>query len=182
MRHQKLHLVGQDAAVAQNKVFPQRGHIRRVKQRHARLLGRAVGFAVVASLAGGDHVHPSVLAVLAEGDDVFAGQVGFVEIVAAVSAQVAVAGEEFAVGQARFQIEGVDARHALGADDAVDDDFRLYAGDGVVAATVNRDFNTGFPAHLVCRVMGDGLFERNPGLGQPLGRQLQDLQHSPPMR
>jgi hypothetical protein len=30
--------------------------------------------------------------------------------------------------------------------------------------------------------MGDGLFERNPGLGQPLGRQLQDLQHSPPMR
>ena len=123
MRHQKFHLVIEYAAVAQNKVFPQRGHIRRVQQRHARLLRRAVGFAVVTGLAGSDHVHPSVLTVLAEGDDVFAGQIGFVEIVAAVSAQVAVAGEEFAVGQTRFQIEGVDARHALGADDAVDDDF-----------------------------------------------------------
>ena len=104
------------------------------------------------------------------------------EIVAAVSAQVAVAGEQFAVGQTRFQIEGVDTRHALGADDAVDDDFGLYACDRVVAATVNRDFHTGFPTHLVRRVMRDGLFERYPGLRQPLGRQLQDLQHSPPMR
>ena len=164
MRHQKFHLVGQNAAVAQNKVFPQGGRVRRVQQRHAGLLGRAVGFAVVTGFASGDHVHPSVLAVLAEGDDVFSGQIGFVEIVAAVCAQVAVAGEEFAVGQSRLQIEGVDARHAFGADDAVDDDFGLNAGDSVVAASVNRDFGSGFPAHLARRVMRDGLFERYPGL------------------
>ena len=72
MGHQKLHLVGQDAAVAQDEVFPQAGDIRRKEQRHVRLLGRAVTFAVVAGTAGGDHVHPVVHAVLSEGDDVLA--------------------------------------------------------------------------------------------------------------
>jgi len=33
MRHQKLHLVGQDAAVTQNEVFPQAGHIGRIQER-----------------------------------------------------------------------------------------------------------------------------------------------------
>ena len=162
MRHQKLHLVIQYAAVAQNKVFPQRGHIRRVQQRHARLLGRAVGFAVVAGLAGGDHVHPSVLAVLAEGNDVFASQIGFVEIVAAVSADISIAGKQFAVGQARLEVKRIDAWHALGANDAVDSNDGLLAGDGVVAATKHRDLGTSFPAHFFRRVMDDGLFQRNP--------------------
>jgi hypothetical protein len=38
------------------------------------LLGRAAALAVVAGAAGRDHVHPVVLAVLGEGDDVLAGE------------------------------------------------------------------------------------------------------------
>ena len=123
MRHQKFHLVGQDAAVTQYKVLPQSRHIRRVQQGHAGLLGSAVGFAVVTTLTRSDHVHPRVLPVLAKRNDVFAGQFCFVEIIAAISAQVAVTGKQFAVGQTRFQIKGVDARHAFGTDDAVDNNF-----------------------------------------------------------
>ena len=48
MGHQKLHLVRQDAAVAQDEVLPQAGHIGRIEQGHVGLLRRAVAFAVVA--------------------------------------------------------------------------------------------------------------------------------------
>ena len=118
MRHQKLHLVGQDAAVAQNEVFPQAGNIRRVEQGHVGLLGGAAAFAVVAGAAGGDDVHPVVAAVLGEGDDVLACEFGFVVLAAAVGADVAVAGKELAIGEARLEIKGVDIGNALGADDA----------------------------------------------------------------
>ena len=73
MRHQKLHLVGQNAAVAQNEVFPQARHVRREQERHMGLLGRAVAFAVVAGTAGGDHIHPAIHTILGERNDVFAG-------------------------------------------------------------------------------------------------------------
>ena len=134
MRHQELHLVRQDAAVAQDEVFPQAGHIGRVQQRHVRLLGRAVALAVVAAAAGGDHVHPDVAAFLRLRDDVLARQIALVKVVAAVRAHVAVAREKLAVGEARAQIKRVDARHTARADDAVDGDDRLLAGDGVVAS------------------------------------------------
>jgi uncharacterized repeat protein (TIGR01451 family) len=93
VRHQELHLVRQDAAVAQDEVLPQAGHVGRVQQAHAGLLGRAAALAVVAGAAGRHHVHPVVLAVLGEGDDVLAGELVLVELVAAVRADVAVAGE-----------------------------------------------------------------------------------------
>jgi hypothetical protein len=35
----------------------------------------------------------------------------------------------------------------------------LQASDSVVAAVVDGDFHTGFPAHLVGRIVDHGLFE-----------------------
>jgi hypothetical protein len=139
VRHQEFHLIGQDAAVAQDEVLPQAGHIGRIQQRHVGLLGRAAAaLAVVAGPAGGDHVHPVVLPVLRKRDDVFAREVFFVEMAAAVGADIAVAGEQLAVGQAGLEVKRVDVGHALGADDAVDRDHRLLARDGVVAAVEHR--------------------------------------------
>jgi hypothetical protein len=57
---------------------------------------------VVAGAARGDHVHPVVAAVLRKGNDVLAGQFIFMEMIAAVGANVAVAREQLAVGQAGF--------------------------------------------------------------------------------
>lgn len=74
MRHQKLHLVRQDTAVAQDEVLPQRWFIRCVKQRHACLLGRAVALAVVARFTRRHHIHPHIGAALAHGANVFAGE------------------------------------------------------------------------------------------------------------
>ena len=74
MRHQKLHLIRQNPAVTQDEVFPQRRLIRRVKQRHTRLLGRAVALAVVARFTRCHHIHPRVRAALADGANVLAGQ------------------------------------------------------------------------------------------------------------
>ena len=48
MCHQKLHLIGQDSAVAQNEIFPEAGHIRGIEQGHVGLLRRAAAFAVIA--------------------------------------------------------------------------------------------------------------------------------------
>ena len=113
MRHQKLHLVRQYAAVAQYEVFPQRGCVRGVEQGHACLLRCAVGFAVVTGFASCHDIHPTVQTVLSEGNDVFAGEVGFVKIIATVGAQIAITGKQFAVGQARLEIKRVDAGNAL---------------------------------------------------------------------
>ena len=176
VNHQKLHLVGQDAAVAQDEVLPQAGHIRGVHQGHARLLGRAVALAVVAAPAGGDHVHPAVQPALAHGPDVLAGEVLIGKMVATVGAQVAVAGKQLAVGDGGAQIERVDVGHTVGADDGVDRDQRLLAGDGVVSAMEHRHLHAHFPAHLIGCVVKHSLFEADPGLRQPLTREFQHLQ------
>ena len=103
VRHQKLHLIRQDSSVTQNEVFPEAGHIGRVQKRHVGLLGRAVTFAVVTGAASGHHVHPGVNALLCEGDDVLAGQIVLMKVVAAISANIAVPNEQLGVGQAGFE-------------------------------------------------------------------------------
>ena len=99
---------------------------------------------------------------------------------AAVGADIAVPSEQLAVGQSRTQIKGIDVGHATGADDAVDADHRLQAGDGIVAAAKDGDLAAGLPAHFACCVIDDRLLKGNPGLRKPLGRQLQYFQAIPP--
>jgi hypothetical protein len=139
VRHQELHLVRQDAAVAQDEVFPQAGHVRRVQQRHVRLLGRAAALAVVAGAAGRHHVHPVVLAVLGERDDVLAGELVLVEVAAAVGADVAVAREQLAVGEPGLESNGLMFGTPLVPMMLLTVMMRLLAGDGVVAATEHGD-------------------------------------------
>ena len=96
---QKFHLVHQNAAVAQNEVFPQTGNVRRVQQRHICLLWGAVALAVVAGFAGGVYVHPGVDTVLGKGNDVLAGEIVFMQLLAALGTHIAVARNQFAVCQ-----------------------------------------------------------------------------------
>jgi hypothetical protein len=117
---------------------------------------------VVAGLAGRDHVHPGVDALLGKGDDVLARELVFVEMPTAVGADIAVPREQLAVGEPRTLREGIDARHALGADDAVDRNLRLLARDGVVAPAKHRHLRAHFPANFVRRVVDHRLFERYP--------------------
>ena len=165
MRHQKLHLVGQNAAVAQNEVFPQARHVRRVQERHMGLLGRAVAFAVVAGTAGGDHIHPAVDTILGEWNDVLAGQIFLMEPFTAVSADTAITDEQLVVGQTWFKEKGVDTWHAPGANNAVDRDDGLLASKRIVAAVKYGNPRTHFPPHFLSGVMNDCLLQRNPGLG-----------------
>jgi hypothetical protein len=48
MGHQKFHLIGQDFAISQNKVFPKTGDVRGVQQGHASLFWRPAAFSVIA--------------------------------------------------------------------------------------------------------------------------------------
>ena len=121
------------------------------------LLRRAIGFAVVARLAGRNYIHPSVDTALAIWNDVLTRKVFFVKMVAAVGADIAVAGKQFPVGQSWAQFKGVDIGHAFGANDAVDGDDGLLACDGVVAAMKYRDFAARFPAHFLCGVVDHSL-------------------------
>ena len=102
MRHQKFHLVRQNSSIPQNKIFPQTGHIRRVKQGHIGLLGRAAALSMVAASTGGNHIHPGIDAFLCEGNDVFSGKFLLMKTVATVSAHIAIPDKQLAVGQAWF--------------------------------------------------------------------------------
>ena len=168
MRHQKLHLVRQNAAVAQNEVFPQAGHIGRVQQRHAGLFRRTAAFAMVAGAAGGDHVHPGVDAFLRKWNDVFAGQVFFMKMLATVRAYIAVAYKQLAIGQAGLEFKRVDFGHTLGANDAVDGDDGLVASNSVVTTMKSCHTCTHLPAHLLRCVVQNGFFKADPRLRQTL--------------
>jgi hypothetical protein len=170
MRHQKFHLIGQNSAVAQNEIFPQAGYIRCVEQRHVGLLGCAGGFAMVAAFASSNDVHPIVFAFERVGNDVLAGEFFFMEMAAAISANVAVTHEELAVGQAGAQVKRVDARHTFRADDGADVNDALLAGDGVVTAAKGGNALAHFPTHLVGSVVDHRLLHADPTLWQPLSR------------
>jgi hypothetical protein len=169
VRHQELHLVRQNAAVAQNEVFPQAGHIRRVQQRHVGLLGRAAAFAVVAGATGGHHIHPGINAILRKRNDVLTRQVFFVKVITAVGAEIAVAREQLAIGKPWLHIKRADIGHALGADDAVDRDDGLLAREDVMATVKRDNARPHLPAHFIGRVMQHGLFKADPRLWQSLG-------------
>jgi hypothetical protein len=145
MRHQKLHLVDQNSPVSQNKVFPQAGDVGRVQKWHVGLFRRAGRFAVVATFAGGDDIHPVVLALQSVGNDVLTGQFIFMKVAAAVGADVTVAYKQLAVGQAWTQIKRVDAGHTFGANDGADVNNALLTGDGVVATAKGRPKRSGSP-------------------------------------
>ena len=88
-----------------------------------------------------------------------AHQVFFNKMITTVGADIAVTRKQLAVGQAGAQVERVNIGHALGADDAVDGDDRLFAGTGIVAAMKNSDLAPGLPAYLARRVVNHGLFK-----------------------
>jgi hypothetical protein len=159
MRHQKLHLIGKNTPIAQYEVFPQTGHVRRIQQGHMRLLGRTAAFAMVAGTACGNHVHPVIDTVLRERNNVFARQAFFMKVFAAISTNITIAGKQLAIGQAGLQVEWIDIRDTLGADDAVDRNNGLLAGYGIVPAMEHRDFATRFPSHLAGSVMNYGLLD-----------------------
>ena len=169
MSHQKLHLIRQNATVAQNEVLPKAGFVGRIKEGHLRLFRRAMALTVVAGAACGHHVHPSINAILSKRHYVLAGKVFFVEMTTAVGADIAVTGKQLAIGQARAQIKGIDVGHAPGANNAVDPDDGLKARYGVVSAMEHSHLAAGFPTHFSSRIVGDRLLQRDPGLGQPLG-------------
>ena len=97
MRHQKLHLIRQYPTISKNKVFPQTRDVRRVKQRHMGLFWCPVAFSVVARSACCHDIHPRIDALLRKWNDVFTRQIGFMEMVAAVSTYIAVADEQFSI-------------------------------------------------------------------------------------
>ena len=97
---------------------------------------------MIAGTARRDHVHPVVDPVLRKRNNVLTGQVLLMEMVTTVSADVAVTGEELAIGQARFEIEGIDVGHTARANNAVDRDDGLLTGDGVVPAMKHGNFPT----------------------------------------
>jgi hypothetical protein len=87
------------------------------------------------------------------------------ELFTAVSADTAITAEQLVVRQTWFKVKRVDTGHALGANDAVDRDDRLFAGERIVATMKHGNLRAYFPPHFLSGVMNDCLLQRNPGLG-----------------
>ena len=168
MGRQEFHLIGQDSAISQNEVLPQRGHIRSVQQGHFGLFGCATAFSQVARAACGHHIHPGVDPLLGEWNDVLPCQFETRKQAATISAHVPVSCKEFAVVQPRSKRKGTDVWDASCADDAVDLDDGLKACQGVVPPAKNSNLRARLPANIVGSIMGHGLLERNPRLWQTL--------------
>ena len=58
----------------------------------------------------------------------------------------------------------------------------VYGATKAFVDQFTRNLRADLPAHLARGVMRDRLLQRYPRLRQPLGRQLQDLHHTPPAR
>ena len=92
MLFQKGHLVGQDIAVRQNQVFDPTRPVRHGQKRHIGLLRRATAFFRIAAEAGADHIFPFITATLRQRLDVVAGQDVLRVFLAAIQAELLVAG------------------------------------------------------------------------------------------
>ena len=141
------------------------------------VLGCTVAFAVVAGTAGGNHIHPIINTVLGKGNDVLAGKFLFMKMSTTIRAHIAVARKEFAIRQPRLHLKRIDLGHTARADDAIHRDDGLLTRDGVMPAMEHSHLRARLPAYVLAGIVNHRLFKRNPRLGQPLGRQLQNFQN-----
>ena len=142
----------------------QAGHIGQVVHRPAQLGERAVALAAVAVAAGGDAVHPGVAATARDGLDVFAGEVVEDKPVAAVGADLAVASEEFGVGQRGALAPGPAGDGAVHRDDGVQFQARLQAGEALDAPTQDHERVAQRPGDAVTGIQDRRFPGREPGL------------------
>ena len=91
--HQEIHLVRKDVAVHQDQVLSSGRHVRDVKQLHVRLLRGTAVLMLVAALTCRNNVHPNVQSTLGLWLDVVTSQVVGMEVLATVSANLAVTAE-----------------------------------------------------------------------------------------
>lgn len=173
---QELHLVGQDAAPAQDHVFVQAGHVGQVQQRHACFLGQAAALVAVAGAAGGDAVHPGIVPAARGRDDVLARQVVGVEMAATVGAHMAVAHEQLRVRQRRALPPGTARDRPAYRDDRVHLDARLQAGAPLHAAAQHVERVAQRPGDAVAGVQHGSFLGRKPGLRPSRHIELQNFQ------
>src|SRR5687768_1537987 len=88
-QEQKLHLVREDFAIAEDESLVAVRHVRHVVQLHARGLRRAVGLAVIARLASRDEIHPRSRTALRARHDVLHVELIEAEALRAVGADIA---------------------------------------------------------------------------------------------
>ena len=139
-------MIGEDAAVGQEQVFrPVRFEGHRQK-RHIRLFGTARALGVIAGLAGGHHVAPTVLAAFGKGADVIPGEHVFRQLLAAIETNLSVAYKQLTIRQRRHQVAGGPmSESALDRDDGADRDARALSADAVVAAAEGEGVIAGVP-------------------------------------
>lgn len=131
----EIHLISQNAAIGEDQVFRLVGYIRCVEQEHMGLLWRSPTFALVATAACGDHIHPGVRATLGYGHDVVPGQAAKGQVDAAIGADLAIPVEEFAVGKRGGLDQGTGRKgFAPDGDNAVGTDFGALTGFAADAA------------------------------------------------
>ena len=93
MRQQERHLVVENLASLQVDIFCVGWAERDCQQFHTGLLRCSAGFVVIASLTGGDDVHPTVLPTLAKRMDMISREQEMWKLLAAIQAKVLIAAE-----------------------------------------------------------------------------------------
>ncbi len=175
MPRQKIHLVGEDVAVAKNQVFRLVRHIRRIEKLHAGLFWRAPAFPLIAGTTGGDHVHPRIAPALRNRRDMVARQAGAGQAVATIGADMAVAMEQLAVVERRHLAELTPGqRAALDGDDAVRTDFRLLPGQPAEAAMDGEAVISRRPGHQVLGVIKAGMLPSHPAVRRAMRVKRED--------
>ncbi len=116
---QEFHLVGQDAAPAQDHVFMKAGHVGQVIELPPQFMECAVALAAIAVATGGDAVLPGVDAPARGGHDVLPGQVIPLEAVAAIGTHLPITHEQLGVGQGGLLAPGPAGDAAMHRDDRV---------------------------------------------------------------
>jgi hypothetical protein len=175
MSGEEIHLVRQDVTVRQDKVLGLVWHIGGKQQQHARLFGRTPGLALIAAAAGGDDIHPDIGAALRYRFDVITGEALRAEFIAAVAAYLAVAVEQFAVGE-WWRLVQTACRQglALDGDDAVGSDRRALTGDAGVPANEGETFLACIPGDQIFCVVEERMLPSDPAMGLAVHVQSQD--------
>ena len=175
MPRQKVHLVNQDVAVAEDQVFRFIGYVRCVQELHAGLLGGATAFSLVAGSAGGDYIHPDIAPALGYRHDVVACQAQAGQPFAAVGADVLIAVKQLAIVEWRHLVEMATIEcAALDGDDAVGADFRALASHAADAAMDGEAVLADAPGHQILGVVEARVLPRYPAMWDAMGVERED--------
>ncbi len=163
LSQQELHLIGENAAIAEQQILRPGRRKRYRQQGHLRFVRSAVVLATVTTAAGGHHIGPDIPALARNGNDVVTGQFADRKVLATVHAEMMIAVKQGLIGQGgRPDLAKMATAHG---NDRMNVELGMNATAPAYSTVGSEKRTPESPGNITPDIMGGGFFPGFPGHG-----------------